>query len=321
MATDVAARHSAVGSTGTRPPTRRPPSSSSPPPNLVQQQCRPASTGATIVLCMLEDTDEDLYLDLLERVLTRSGFPSYAMVRGDGWSEKLYAPVCNMLARANLQLVRRVDPQLREFGRDVPVDAETMVGHRRLRDLRLCIKTVVDDSVPGDLLEAGVWRGGVCIFMRGVLKALNCTDRTIWVADSFAGMPPTDKRVHPADAADKIGQWRPAAVGMDEVRTNFHRYGLLDDQVRFLKGWFKDTLPHAPIDKLAVLRLDADLYSSTTDILTALYDRVSVGGYIVVDDYSIATCRAAIDDFREQRGITDQVVDIDGAAARWRRTH
>lgn len=320
MAADTTARQSAVGIMRRRPPTRRTPSSSFRPNYRSSAAVQPTSTGAAIVLCMLEDTDEDLYLDLLERVLTRSGFPSYAMVRGEGWKEKLYSPACNLLARANLQLVRRVDPQLRELGRDVPVDAETMVGHRRLRDLRACIKTVVDNSVPGDLLEAGVWRGGVCIFMRGVLKALTCTDRTVWVADSFAGMPPTDKRVHPADAADKIGQWRPAAVSMEEVRTNFHRYGLLDDQVCFLKGWFKDTLPRAPIDRLAILRLDADLYSSTTDILAALYDRVSVGGYIIVDDYSLTTCRAAIDDFRERRGITDEVVDIDGAAARWRRT-
>lgn len=269
---------------------------------------------------MSNATDRCLYLDLLERVLTRTGFPSYAMVRGDGWRERLFSPVGALLARADLELVRRVDPQLREFGRDVPADAETMVGLRRLRDLRACITTILDDSIPGDLIETGVWRGGACIFMRGVLKAFDCSNRTVWVADSFAGMPQTDPEAYPVDAADKIGQWRRVAVSIEEVRANFERFDLLDDQVRFLKGWFKDTLPSAPIKKLALLRLDGDLYSSTMDVLTELYDRVSVGGYIVVDDYSLTTCRAAVDDFRQQRGITDEVIDIDGAAVRWRRS-
>ncbi len=264
--------------------------------------------------------DEDLYLDLLERVLTRSGFPSYRMVRGEGWTRRLYAPVSMFLERTNLELVRRVDPRHRESGQDIPVDAETMVGLRRLHDLRACITNVIDDGVPGDLIETGVWRGGTCIFMRAVLKALGSSDRTVWVADSFAGMPPTDVDRYPADAGDTIGQWSPIVVPIEEVRANFERYGLLDGQVRFLQGWFEDTLPGAPIDRLAILRLDGDLYSSTTDVLTALYDRVSIGGYVIVDDYGLSTCRAAVDDFRSRRNITDPIVDIDGAGIRWRRS-
>lgn len=269
---------------------------------------------------MLQDADDNLYLDLLERVLTRTDFPSYSLVRGVGWRERLYSPISRILGRANLVLVRPADRDAREFGRDVPAEAETMVGYRRLRDLRMCINDVVHNSVPGDLIETGVWRGGACIFMRAVLKTLECSDRTVWVADSFSGMPATDQEKYPADAADKIGRWSPVAVSMEEVRTNFQRYGLLDQQVRFLPGWFKDTLPGAPIDQLAILRLDGDLYSSTTDVLAALYDRVSIGGYIIVDDYSLATCRAAIDDFRQRRAISDEMVDIDGTAARWRKT-
>jgi len=75
------------------------------------------------------------------------------------------------------------------------------------------------------------------------------------------------------------------AVGLEEVRRSFAAYGLLDDQVKFLKGWFKDTLPTAPIGTLSLIRLDGDFYESTRDGLTGLYDRLSIGGYVNVDNY------------------------------------
>lgn len=232
----------------------------------------------------------------------------------------MYTPLSKLLERVGLEVVRRADAEQREYGRDVPLDAETMAGVRRLQDLRRCIETLNDENVPGDLIEAGVWRGGTCIYMRGVLKALGCVDRRVWVADSFQGLPSVDTDVYPADAADTFGQWHKVVVSSEEVSENFRRYGLLDDQVVFLEGWFKDSLPAAPIDSLALLRLDCDLYSSTMDVLTHLYERVSLGGYVVVDDYSIATCRKAVEDFRSARRIKAELVDIDGTAVRWRRS-
>ena len=68
------------------------------------------------------------------------------------------------------------------------------------------------------------------------------------------------------------------AVSLEEVQRNFSKYGLLDEQVVFLKGWFKDYAADAPIDKLALLRLDGDMYESTMDTLSALYDKVSRAG-------------------------------------------
>jgi O-methyltransferase len=264
---------------------------------------------------------EDLYLTMLARVLTRTGFPAaYGAVRGTGWRAKLYSPIERLLDHYGLQFVRITDPENREFGRDFPVDAETMIGMKRLADLRWCIEDVLSSGVPGDLIETGVWRGGACIFMRGVLRAYGVIDRTIWVADSFEGMPATDTRTYPADRADTFGQWQKIAVSLADVQENFRRYDLLDDQVAFVQGWFKDSLPEGPVKKVAVLRLDCDLYSSTTDVLDALYDRVSIGGHLIVDDYGIPTCRAAVDDFRRAHGITDELTDIDGAAVRWRKT-
>jgi hypothetical protein len=103
-------------------------------------------------------------------------------------------------------------------------------------------------------------------------------------------------------------------------KKNFEN-GLLDEQVKFLKGWFKDTLPNAPIQKLALLRLDGDMYESTMDALLALYDKVSVGGYIIVDDYHVVEgCKRAIHDFLSQRNLNPVLEEIDGVGVYWKVT-
>ena len=142
----------------------------------------------------------------------------------------------------------------------------------------------------------------------------------MWVADSFQGLPaPSDD--HPADAGHDWSDVSALKVSADDVRANFDRYGLLDDRVRFLKGWFRDTLPAAPIDEIALLRLDGDLYESTIDALDSLYPKVSVGGYVLVDDYGgWEPCRAAVDDYRAAHGLTDQIVEVDWTGVHWRRS-
>lgn len=198
--------------------------------------------------------------------------------------------------------------------------SHTMIGRRRMNNLEFCLGRILADGVPGDLIETGVWRGGATIFMRGFLKAHGVADRMVWVADSFAGLPPPSLA---QDAGYDLSprHWPSLAVGIEQVQDLFRRYGLLDDQVRFLKGWFKDTLPNAPIDRLALLRLDGDLYESTMDALVPLYDKVSPGGYVIVDDYtSCPPCGRAVEDFRARHGIADPLVEIDEASVYWRKT-
>lgn len=197
--------------------------------------------------------------------------------------------------------------------------AHTMIGRTRLDHLQRCIETVLDEDVPGDLLEAGVWRGGACVLMAAVLAARGHRERRVWLADSFLGLPPP---AAPQDAGyDMSAAVLPVlAVGEDEVRSLFERYGLFDTHVRFLRGWFSESLPRAGIDALAVLRIDADLYESTRDALSALYDRVAPGGFVIIDDYRILPpCREAVDEFRAQRGIEDSIEAIDGHAVFWRK--
>jgi len=110
------------------------------------------------------------------------------------------------------------------------------------------------------------------------------------------------------------------AVSLEEVRANFERYGLLDDQVRFLPGFFRDSLPHAPIERLAVLRVDADLHSSTSEVLNNLYERLSPGGFAIFDDYrNLPDCKRAIDDFRAAHRIREEIRSVDERAVYWRR--
>ena len=110
------------------------------------------------------------------------------------------------------------------------------------------------------------------------------------------------------------------AVPEISVKGNFKRYGLLDDRVRFLAGWFKDTLPTAPIDRLSVMRLDGDLYESTIQALGSLYPRLSRHGFCIIDDYhAISACRQAVTDYRESHGIAAEITEIDGTGVFWRK--
>jgi O-methyltransferase len=196
-----------------------------------------------------------------------------------------------------------------------------MVGINRLNNIPFCIEQVLKDSVEGYLIETGVWRGGSTIFMRAVLRSHGEANRTMWVADSFEGLQPPNERAYPADKRDKYHTHSELAVSLDDVKTNFAKYDMLDGQVRFLKGWFRDSLPTAPIGKLAVLRLDGDMYESTMDGLVHLYPKLSPGGYVIVGDYHwIPACRKAVTDYRSKHGINDEIKDVDWTAVYWRKS-
>ena len=183
----------------------------------------------------------------------------------------------------------------------------------------MCVTDVLRRGVPGDLIETGVWRGGSVIFMRAILAAYGDAARKVWVADSFEGLPPPDPR-YAADAGDVFHGFEVLAVSLEQVKANFARYSLLDERVQFLKGWFKDTLATAPIGPLAVARLDGDMYESTMDALRPLYPKLSVGGYLIVDDYgTVPGCKQAVDEYRKEHGITEPIIDIDGWGVYWRR--
>ncbi|MCM3874774.1 MAG: TylF/MycF family methyltransferase [Pyrinomonadaceae bacterium] len=268
---------------------------------------------------------KEMYLDLMKKSLT------FQL-----WDEsKLYRPahidphpfykrwavnaIVNYLGRSGRQITESLPGQTeaRVQGRDWPPLAYTMIGLDRLDNLQACIESVILNEIPGDLIETGVWRGGASIFMRAVLKAHAVADRSVWLADSFQGLPPPDTEKYPVDHGDQLHTYDELRVSLEEVKTHFERYGLLDEQVKFLKGWFSETLPTAPIEKLSVLRLDGDMYESTWDALVSLYPKLSPGGYCIIDDYNLTTCRNAVQDYRSQHGIDEEIRDIDGWGTYW----
>ncbi len=267
----------------------------------------------------------DRYVDLLMACLTRELFLDEEThdVDLEVWpGPGSPAELRTALRARGWRLTRRGgDPTKRDEGNDWPPSAETMVGRQRLTDVRRCVETVLRDGVPGDLIETGVWRGGVTILMRGILEAWSDADRRVWVADSFEGLPAPDLDTYPEDAGHDLSNVAALAVSAAQVRSNFERYGLLDERVHLVEGWFSDTLSDAPIDRLAVLRLDGDLYQSTMEVLDALYPKLSVGGFLIVDDYGAwEPCRRAVDDYRTRHGINDEIVEIDWTGIHWRRT-
>lgn len=267
------------------------------------------------------------YLELMKTTLTdlhRSGMTEYRPAKGRKL-KLMVNPVLSVLQKwekRDLAVCEKVrfKTEDRLNGKDWPLYADTMIGYKRLSNVQDCVVDVINHNVPGDLIETGVWRGGTVIFMRAVLQAMNVTDRVVWAADSFEGLPAPDAK-YEADKDDIFYTFDELKISLEIVKENFKKYNLLDEQVRFLKGWFRDTLPTAPIEKLAVLRLDGDMYESTMDALVNLYPKLSVGGYLIIDDWgSVEGCRKAVNDFRQQHAITDEIKTIDADGVYWKKS-
>jgi hypothetical protein len=240
--------------------------------------------------------------------------PGYTAIVGDVLNKMFGRPfVPNERALGYNEMVR-------QHGLDWPSRSFTMVGRKRLHNFRALIEAVIADAIPGDIVETGVWRGGASILARAVLQAYSVTDRRVVLADSFRGLPPPDADRFPADAGSDLYLQPDLAVSLEQVQENFRRFDLLDDQVKFVPGWFKDTMPNLDIAAIAVLRLDGDMYESTIDPLRFLYDRVSPAGFVIVDDYHIVPgCRQAVQDFCTSRSISPALIDIDGMGVYFRK--
>jgi len=208
-------------------------------------------------------------------------------------------------------------------------------GYERLSRVQDLYVKILQDNVEGDLMECGVWRGGMTILMRALLKAYGDSNRRVLVSDSFQGMPDAVSRPNvaerivkldaqqwgkrsverAADGSGKMVEKRALTVEENLVVDKFRRFGLYDDRVVLVPGWFNDALPTAAVDyniqKLALLRIDGDMYSSTMDVLVNLYPLVSSGGYIIFDDYNIEQSRLAVKDFFAQEGLDINLIRQD----------
>ena len=214
-----------------------------------------------------------------------------------------------------------ISAEEREIGKPWPSQAHTMMGLKRLNNIQFCLESILANGIEGDCIETGVWRGGGCILMRAILKAYGDTTRKVWLADSFEGLPAPNVKKYPIDSSlNHLSKEKVLKVPLEEVQENFKKYGLLDNQVIFLEGFFKGTLPDAAIEKISLLRLDADYYESTIEALTALYPKLSIGGYLIIDDYAIPQCAAAVHDYRQQHHINELILPIDWTGVYWKKT-
>jgi len=262
----------------------------------------------------------DHYLDLIKRALLNLIYVRAERTTMLSRSSSPRKLMSRFLRRLGIYITEQADPALLLEGRCWPMMSHTMIGQKRLDNIQYCVEQVLQNDVPGDLIEAGVWRGGACILMRAVLRAYGVPDRQVWVADSFAGLPAPSNEIDRKDPAGKHFRDRELAVSLEEVQENFRSYGLLDGQVRFLKGWFKESLPNIAADKFSVIRLDGDLYESTMDAIRVLYPKLSVGGYLIVDDYlNIAACKKAVDDYRKECSISEPIQEVDWTGVYWKR--
>jgi O-methyltransferase len=241
----------------------------------------------------------ELYLDLLIRILTN-------MIYGD--------------PSTNPENAGPFQADLRSGGLDWPAVAHTMVGIQRLQNLRELTQRAIDGNIAGDFIETGVWRGGCCILMRAILAVNAIQNRKVYVADSFAGLPPPNPELYPHDEGLDLHVHKELAISLEQVKDNFSRYGLLDDQVVFVKGFFSDTLPSLEAGPFAIIRLDGDLYESTYVALCALYPKLSPGGFVIIDDFKIIpACQQAVFDYRDKHGIAIPIHEIDRCGVWWQK--
>jgi O-methyltransferase len=270
---------------------------------------------------MQESEIKLIYLDLLKKALSRSIFDDCFSLPPKNTKTLLKALRWYMYIIIRLPLTKIGLEVVSKRGRI----GETMMGMGALNNLQSCISEIITENVPGDFCETGVWRGGGCILMAAMSKIYGEGYRKIWVCDSFEGLPKPNAQLYPSDAGDEL--WKQElGVSVEQVKENFKKYSLLDDNIVFLKGFFSDTMPVAPIEKLSVLRLDGDMYESTIVVLRNLYSKLSVGGYVIFDDYGmIEGCNDAVNDFRKEESITDplQIIGyINGnpLGAYWKKT-
>lgn len=266
------------------------------------------------------------YLDLLKKVLIDydkiGSMESHPLsIVNPNWKNFFLYPLDKLLRTRNFSInkLKYVSKDDRIEGLDWPADAKTMIGYKRLTNIEYCIRIIKEDGIEGDLIETGVWRGGAAIFMKAVLKELKITDKILWLADSFQGLPKPKKK-YVIDELSSLHKQRILKVSKEEVEENFRLYDLLDDQVKFIEGWFDETLPKAPIQKLSLLRLDGDLYESTIIALESLYPKLAIGGFVIIDDYNaFQFCKKAVLDYRLTNDINENMIEIDNEAIFWRK--
>lgn len=238
------------------------------------------------------DRQRVLYIDLLKRTLT-----NYAYLGGN-------------TPPGQFRCVTHYDLEVSKWKIDPLARPATLLTRAQLDLIEAAVAHVEREGVNGDFLEAGIWRGGVVAFLRGLIEAYDIADRRVIAADSFAGIPLNSRAT-----GDPVDGWTDRWVAsVDEVRGIIERFGLLDERVLFLVGFFEDSLRKLTNERFAVIRLDSDSYDSVDTSLEYLHPRVSPGGVVIIDDWHLPGSRMAVLDYRARHDIRDELHVHDGNA-------
>lgn len=241
---------------------------------------------------MTPDANRDAYIDLIKRTIT-----NYTYLGGEASPQSFRSVTHYDVPNAQW----KIEPLARPA---------TLLTRNQLDLIERCVVTVQERGVAGDFIEAGVWRGGVIILLRALLNAYGIADRKVFAADSFAGIPKNARAV-----GDPVDQWPDRWIASQEdVRQNIKRFGLLDGRVKFVPGFFADSLKTLENEKFALMRLDSDSYDSVEESLVYLYPLLSSGGIVIIDDWHLVGCKQAVLNYRTRHGIKAELKMFDGNA-------
>ena len=209
-----------------------------------------------------------------------------------------------------MNLIRRFQSHLLEKRITKIVLPYTLVGPERVHNLFVLAQRVEEEKIPGDVVECGVCNGGsAAILARFATRSR--LNRTIWLLDSFQGMPETtceDGDAAKTHIGKEVGDPARVSKVLRDVCANMSR-------VRILPGWFQDTFPSVSASQIALLNIDADWYESVKLCLETFYDRVVPGGFISFDDYGHwPGCRKAVDEFFQARELPYKLHEVDYTA-------
>jgi O-methyltransferase len=217
-------------------------------------------------------------------------------------------------AVADLRHRRELGPSLERVSR------LSMISDERLLDIGRFVANVLDDGIPGNLVECGVWRGGASFLMADILER-HGDDQLVWMFDSFEGLPLPEEIDGPAAlrlaaGATDPSEFKNCVASLEEVTSAAASLGL-SHRTRIVKGWFDQTLPAAAseIGQIALLHIDADWHASVKCCLEHLYDSVSPNGFVVFDDYfTYDGCAVAVHEFLGARRLGDRLQATRGHA-------
>lgn len=189
----------------------------------------------------------------------------------------------------------------------------TMTGPIRTIVLIRAVRYLVQNRIPGDLVECGVWKGGSMMAVAKTLLRLNATDRRLWLYDTYAGMSePTTQDVSVSNFSAQKGDLR---VPLEAVKKAVLGTGYDGQKVVFVQGKVEETVPAQAPERIALLRLDTDWYDSTRHELIHLFPRLVRGGVLIIDDYGHwLGARRATDEYFRENGISLLLNRIDFSA-------